>query len=60
MEVNENSLTALAEGLKCIQQLREQGIESDLIITINDVTIGDDKSGGDSAKPATLSGKERA
>lgn len=60
LEVNENSLAALAEGLKCIRQLREQGIESDLIITINDVTIGDDSGGGDPANAATLSCKERA
>ena len=59
-EVNEHSLASLAEGLKCIQQLREQGIVSDLIITINDVTIGDDNGSDDQSNPATLNSKERA
>ena len=60
LDVNQDSLAALAEGLKCIQQLREQGIESDLIITINDVTIGDGNDSSDQTNAATLSCKERA
>ena len=60
LDVNEDSLAGLVDGLKCIQWLREQGIEADLIITINDVTIGDDKGGDDPANAATLSCKERA
>jgi len=60
LEVNEHSLASLAEGLKCIQQLREQRIVSDLIITINDVTIGDDNGSDDQPNAATLSSRERA
>ena len=60
LEVNENSLEALAEGLNCIQQLREQGFVSDLIITINDVTLGSDNDSDDLANAATLTSQERA
>ena len=60
LDVNENSLGALAEGLNCIQQLREQGFVSDLIITINDVTIGNDNDTDDQADVATLTCQERA
>ena len=60
LDVNPNSLASLAEGLKCIQQLSEQGIESDLLITINDVTVTDADPSADDANAATLSCKERA
>lgn len=60
LDVNQHSLTSLAEGLKRVQQLGEQGIESDLIITINDVTVTDANESPDSAQAATLSCKERA
>lgn len=60
LDVNRDSLASLAEGLKCIQRLRAQGTEADLIITINDVTIGDRNDGSDQTNPATLSGQERA
>jgi hypothetical protein len=60
LDVNQHSLTSLAEGLKRVQQLSEQGIESDLIITINDVTVTDANESPDSATAATLSWKERA
>ena len=35
LDVNENSLTSLDEGLKSIERLSGQGIETDLMITIN-------------------------
>jgi len=60
VEVNEDSLAALAHGVHCILQLRQQGLIADLIITINDVTIGDGSDGNGEPNPATLSSKERA
>lgn len=59
-DVNQSSLDALAAGLNCIQGLRQRGIASDLIITINDVTIGDGNDSDDQVKGATLGCKERA
>lgn len=60
LDVNQNSLASLAEGLKCIQQLSEQGADSDLIITINDVTVADADESTGPPNAATLNCNERA
>lgn len=60
LDVNENSLTSLDEGLKSIERLSGQGIETDLIITINDVSVSDTDENSDATINATLSCKERA
>lgn len=58
LNVNSNSILSLVHGLNCLAQLRSLHVESDLLISINDLTIGTE--GNDNRSEFTLTTNERA